>query len=282
MASWIAGARTSRRPRTTSVGPPLANKIVMRDFIKLSMHRHWYASLLLAFSSLVAGCSSMFAAAPPAQYEPTKLDISIEAASGLNPDDRGRAAPILLRVYELRSDNAFQEADFFSLQGADKATLSGDLLIVDQFILRPGETRSIRRRSHPESKAIGVFAGYRDLPNASWRAVYKVPPAAEAAWYRALMPNNTISLLVMLQANAVLVTDRRNGDTPPGAKEQLDPRTSPPQAPAPNGGIAQHLDGMKKAATDAMNSVSSMPTPTAVQGVVRDPLGSARQLVGPR
>lgn len=254
------------------------------------------ASMLLCIALLTAGCSSLFGAAPPAQYEQTNLEIAIEATSGLNPDDKGRAAPILLKVYELRSEGAFQEADFFSLQNADKATLTGDILMVDQFILRPGETRSIRRKSHPEAKAIGIFAGYRDLPNATWRAVYRVPQAPEITWYRALVPNNKISLMVALQPNAVLLTDRLIGKGALGVNEQAGAPMQPqgqtqvetrapaqrPQPTTPGSGVMQQIDSVRKTGGEVMNTMSSMPDASAVQNGIKDPFGAAKQIFAPK
>lgn len=124
-----------------------------------------------------AGCGSLSGSSAPPQKEHARLEILIEANRDLNLDLKGRGAPMLLRVYELKSDVAFQDADFFALQNSDKATLGADLLTVDQFVIRPGETREIRRKSNPETTAIGFFAGYRDLPSAVRRVVHKLPSA---------------------------------------------------------------------------------------------------------
>lgn len=234
---------------------------------------------------LIAGCSSLFGAVPPAQYEQTNLEIAIDAGSGLNPDDKGRAAPVLLKVYELRSESAFQEADFFSLQNADKATLNTDLLVVDRFILRPGETRSIRRKSHPEAKAIGVFVAYRDLPNATWRAVHRVPQAPESKWYRAVIPNPRVRLMVSLQPNAVQVTDRLVGDYRPGVNEQPARQTQNPQdrPPQQSDGMARQIEAAKNKAGELAESASgALPDKAALESIGKDPLEAGRQVLFPK
>lgn len=138
--------------------------------------------------------------------EQTKLDIRLTAASDLNPDDKGRAAPILVRIYELRSEAGFESADYFTLQQHDKALIGSDLLVREEFVMRPGDVRTIRRKSHPDLAAIGVLAGYRDLAHADWRAVQKVEPAPEAAWYRAVLPAQKLRLQIDLQAQGVQLT----------------------------------------------------------------------------
>lgn len=170
---------------------------------------------VFSLASALSGCGLFTPpAVAPAQTEPTNLDLRLQASNGLNPDARGRAAPILVRVYELRSAQGFQDADFFSLYNADRSTLGTDVLAVDQLILRPGQSHRIERKSHPETRAIGVLAGYRDLPNATWRAVQPMPEAPEAKWYRGILPNQRLQLQIDLQPLAVRVTDLRQGQAP--------------------------------------------------------------------
>lgn len=162
---------------------------------------------LLPLPLTLGACGMFSGGGAPKPKEATQLAIAIGAGRDLNTDAKGRGAPMLLRVFELKSDVAFQEAGFFALQDNAKAVLGPDLLTVDQFIVRPGETREIRRTAHPETTAIGVFAGYRDLPHAVWRAVHKLPPAPDAGWYRAVLPSHKVGLRIELQGNAIVVTD---------------------------------------------------------------------------
>jgi len=138
--------------------------------------------------------------------EQTRLDITLMAAADLNPDDKGRAAPIMVRIYELRSEAGFESADYFTLLQHDKALIGSDLLVREEFIMRPGDVKTIRRKSHPDLAAIGVLAGYRDLAHADWRAVQKLEPAPEAAWYRAVLPSKKVRLQIELQAQGVRLT----------------------------------------------------------------------------
>lgn len=205
----------------------------------------------------------------PARKESAKLDIGIAADRDLNTDTKGRGAPVLLRVYELKSDVAFQDADFFALQNTDKAALGADLLAVDQFIVRPGETREIKRKSNPETTAIGIFAGYRDLPNAVWRVVYKLPPAPDAGWYRAVIPANKAKLKIDLQANAILVVDEDAGKKPVQyANESMKglEQSALDAAPQPADAIGKIPDALSRAApktptipTDGIKKLFSLP-----------------------
>ncbi len=137
-----------------------------------------------------------------------RLDLAMLAKDTVNPDDKGRASPVLVRVYELKTENAFENADYFTLEKADKTLLTQDLLVRDEFILRPGESRDIERKLNPDTQALGFLVGYRELGKATWRAVYKLPPAPEAAWYRAAIPARKIKLQVSLDQQSITISKR--------------------------------------------------------------------------
>lgn len=159
--------------------------------------------IALAFACALTACASRD---PNTAKEPVKLELSVVASSGVNPDDQKRAAPIVIRVYELKTDAAFNSADFFSLQDKDRAVLADDLVTRAQFQLRPGESRFIRTQTDPATTVIGILAAYRDLPNSVWRAAYPLPAASEAAWYRALP---RLKLTIDLEPNAIRITERK-------------------------------------------------------------------------
>ncbi|MDR6501917.1 type VI secretion system protein VasD [Burkholderia ambifaria] len=131
----------------------------------------------------------------------------MNALPDVNPDDRGRAAPIVVRIYELKNDGAFNAADFFTLQTRDKTALADDVVKRDELQLRPGEHQTLVRRPDPATTTIGVIAVYRDLPNAVWRAVYTMPAAPDKAWYRLFTPK--LKLTIDLEAKAVKITEAK-------------------------------------------------------------------------
>jgi len=113
---------------------------------------------------------------PPPPPPPTIVRLSVIALAGVNPDRSGRPSPILVRVYELKSTAAFDSADFFTLYGKDQATLGADLNAKNEFLLRPGDTKSVEQPVQPGTKFIAVVAAYRDIERSRWRATAPVPP----------------------------------------------------------------------------------------------------------
>ncbi|SAK89959.1 putative lipoprotein [Caballeronia pedi] len=120
--------------------------------------------------ALVVACKS-----PPPPPAPTVVRISVNALDGVNPDRTGRPSPVVVRVYELKTTAAFDSADFFTLYGKDQATLGGDLNAKNEFLLRPGDSRSVEQTVQPGTKFVAVVAAYRDIERSRWRASAPVP-----------------------------------------------------------------------------------------------------------
>ncbi|MDM0044978.1 type VI secretion system lipoprotein TssJ [Variovorax dokdonensis] len=113
--------------------------------------------------ALLAGCAGD---KPPVV---TQLTLDVAAAADLNPDARGRASPLTVRVYALKTPGPFQTADFFSLYDKDTATLGAELVKREEFQLAPGQKKSLQFTLPPEAKSVAVMAAYRDLERARWR-----------------------------------------------------------------------------------------------------------------
>ncbi|ECF2753866.1 type VI secretion system lipoprotein TssJ [Salmonella enterica subsp. enterica serovar Ituri] len=111
---------------------------------------------------LLSGCGSSDALP---DLESQRLDLSVKASDKVNPDNQKKAAPIEIRVYELKNDAAFTTADYWSLHDNDKSVLTDDLVRRDSFILRPGEEKKLRRPLNAQTTAIGVLAGYQSSLN---------------------------------------------------------------------------------------------------------------------
>jgi type VI secretion system protein VasD len=167
-----------------------------------------FAALITTLLAAVFALAPLGSAQAQAK-EPTVIELTIEARPDVNPDDKGTAKPVKVRIYELKNEASFEAADYFTLDSTDKATLAADLLAKDEFILRPGESKIIRKKSHPDTVAIGILAGYRDLAGAVWRVTHKLEPAPEAAWYRMVIPANKAKLSIKLQAGGIMLTETK-------------------------------------------------------------------------
>ena len=138
--------------------------------------------MVLAATSL-AGCfGAKDEAPPPPPLPPTKVELRIEAAQDANPNLEGRGSPVLLRIYELKGLAGFNTADYFSLNEKDQAVLGADLVRKQEFMLRPGEKKTLLLQPEEASGFFAAYAGFRSLDLAHWRVSNPVQPHATSVF----------------------------------------------------------------------------------------------------
>jgi len=133
--------------------------------------RHLHAKFYRRRDCLLAalGCTLMLVTGCASKEIITRVSLNLTAGAGANPDAKGRASPLMVRLYALKSSSAFTSADFFSLYDNESATLGADLVQREEMLLRPGETKKFDVTLKSDAKTLGVVAAYRDLERAHWR-----------------------------------------------------------------------------------------------------------------
>jgi type VI secretion system protein VasD len=112
------------------------------------------------------------AAAPNASV---KAPMTISTSADVNPDANGRPSPVVVRIYQLKTDAAFTAAEFFALFDDDKKALGPELISRDEFVLGPAEKRTIDVTVASETRFVGAVAAFRDIRNAQWRVLVPAP-----------------------------------------------------------------------------------------------------------
>jgi type VI secretion system protein VasD len=107
--------------------------------------------------------------------KPVKARLSIEAAADANPDSAGRPSPVVVRIYQLKDDAAFGNADFFAIFDQEDATLAGVLVGREEFMLAPGDQRKAEFAVSRDAKFVAVAAAFRDIRNSQWRVLQPAP-----------------------------------------------------------------------------------------------------------
>ena len=110
--------------------------------------------------------------------------VELNASDDVNSAGRHRPSPIKVTIYELKTTNAFELSDFFSLQEDARAALGDQLLNVNSVILTPGKTERITAHGNVEAKVLGIVAAYRDLDNSQWRLTVDLPAAKSTNIYK--------------------------------------------------------------------------------------------------
>ncbi|BBM01008.1 type VI secretion system lipoprotein TssJ [Microbulbifer sp. GL-2] len=91
----------------------------------------------------------------------TSVELSVNIREDVNPDDDGRASPVVVRVFMLADDRQFAREDFLNLYENAQSRLGKDLL--DTIILKefaPGEQRVEALQLTPDVKYIGLLAEF--------------------------------------------------------------------------------------------------------------------------
>ncbi|MGH8229388.1 MAG: type VI secretion system lipoprotein TssJ, partial [Steroidobacteraceae bacterium] len=120
-----------------------------------------------------------------------------------NPDSQGRASPVVVRIYQLRGDAQFNDADFFALFDKEQATLGASLILRDERTVFPGQRLQLPLAVSPETRFLAVAAAYRDLRASRWRAVIPVPHKSLLK----LLAKRRVTVRVGKNAVSIAVTD---------------------------------------------------------------------------
>ena len=117
---------------------------------------------------LLVGCAS----AP----KPMVVKISLQAQPSINPDSNGRASPVVVKLYELKSAAAFDASDFFSIFDSEQKTLGAELLNSEVLQLQPGGNMEFDRPLNADTRYLAAIAAFRDLEHSQWRTTLALPP----------------------------------------------------------------------------------------------------------
>ena len=128
----------------------------------------WIGVWIACAALVLTACASK-----PAK--PVQTKAILVTSADVNPDSTGRPSPIVVRIYQLRSDTEFNRADFFTLYEKDKETLGSSLIGRDEKTLFPGQRLESDLPLSSEARFVGVIAGFRDLSRSRWRALIGAP-----------------------------------------------------------------------------------------------------------
>jgi type VI secretion system protein VasD len=109
------------------------------------------------------------------------LKIQFIASAAINPDPSGRASPVALSVLQLKTADAFMNADYFAASNPTNPALLPDVVGREEITLKPGETRDLPVKVDMAATRIGVIGAFRDIEHATWRAEIGVPTPPKKA-----------------------------------------------------------------------------------------------------
>jgi type VI secretion system protein VasD len=153
----------------------------------------WYCALIVL---ALVGCGG----SPP---KPVATKVQIMAGADINPDGDGRASPVVVRLFQLRTDAEFAGARYFPLYDHEKDVLGQSLIARDEFPMAPGAKLEQDLPVSPDTRFFGVTVGFRD-PAAQWRAVVAVPPKS----IKRILKEQRVTIRLDKTAVAVTVNEK--------------------------------------------------------------------------
>lgn len=125
------------------------------------------------FSGLIvlAALALVACGGPP---PPTKVELTMAATPDANAI-QNVPSPVVVRVYQLKSPAAFEEADYFQLDKSEGDVLGDDLLGKDEYFLSPGASQTVVSEVNPDTRYLGLVAAFYNIDSATWRGVVPVP-----------------------------------------------------------------------------------------------------------
>jgi len=121
--------------------------------------------ILASMGVLLAACASTV----------PNANINIQSARYLNPDINGRASPVVVSIYQLKSPFSFKNANYSALSANSAQVLGSDLVDKQTVEVRPDSQKIINLSLAQNTKYIGIVAGYRKINQASWHRIIRVP-----------------------------------------------------------------------------------------------------------
>jgi type VI secretion system protein VasD len=123
----------------------------------------------------LAVCALALVACGTKPVKPTEAHAQLIVSSDANPDNSGRASPVVVRLFQLKNDGEFATADFFALYDKEKETLGASFISREEYVLNPGETRALELAVNPDARFVAALAAFRDIRSAQWRAITRPP-----------------------------------------------------------------------------------------------------------
>ncbi|WP_432260373.1 type VI secretion system lipoprotein TssJ [Cupriavidus sp. TMH.W2] len=89
------------------------------------------------------------------------MNLDLASRASLNPSGAGQSLSTVVRVYQLKSPQTFEQLSYAQLQANDLESLKPDLLASRDVVLRPDTSVSLSEPMHADTEYVGVVALFR-------------------------------------------------------------------------------------------------------------------------
>jgi type VI secretion system protein VasD len=116
---------------------------------------------------------------PDSALPDRRIAWRVFASDSLNVTDRGQSLALVVRMYKLKSPDAFLQApyDTFGDPAKEKAALNEDLVAARELQLVPGQHYEATDKVSREARFVGIVALYRNPLQGRWRYAFNAAAA---------------------------------------------------------------------------------------------------------
>lgn len=133
------------------------------------------AVFVCAIAMLIAGCSSMNSRVGGVLNLNTDLQMTLQAASELNLDERDRSSPLFVRFYQLKSQTLFNKTAFIDLYESDIEKLGSEFVSKKELEpLKPGENREVDIVLDEDTQFVALFGEFYKYKDAKYKVIVPV------------------------------------------------------------------------------------------------------------
>ncbi|WP_426447538.1 type VI secretion system lipoprotein TssJ [Siccibacter colletis] len=156
---------------------------------------------LLFMVAILTACQSSVGKDDGAQH------ITLNADKKSNPNEKGQPSPVSVRIYELKSTEAFLMSDYFTIVDGSDAELLTQIKKVYESMMKPGEKRDVRLYPAVDSVALGIVVAYRDINHAQAIKVWPLKSNKTRTWYAPWRDDTPSLLQVNIEPLAISVKE---------------------------------------------------------------------------
>ena len=152
------------------------------------------------------------------------MNLDFVSRSSSNTNGTGQSLSTVVRIYQLKSPQAFDQLDYAQLQANDMDALKADLLGSTDLVLRPNANASISEPMSDDTEYVGIVAFFRDDGRDSkWKLVLPKKQWKKTDPVRVEVRDNSLQL-AGTNANEVKRYTSRPSAAQPDASNPVNPR----------------------------------------------------------
>lgn len=130
---------------------------------------------LLVCLLLVSSCTKLNSGVGGVLNLDTDLKLAVSASDSINPDEKGKASPVFIRLYELKEIGPFEKANFIDLYEKDDEILGGSLIAKKELQrIVPGQSRNEKFVLNEQTQYVALYAEFFRYKDAKYKVIFPV------------------------------------------------------------------------------------------------------------